>query len=86
MADISSGTGTIKSVQQLRLAAKNDITTRENRNRLVPIAFGPEYTGVTDTMTDSPTYYRTIWETVPGGGSWDESSLSTAQFGVESIS
>lgn len=86
MANISSGTGTIKSVQQLRLAAKNDITTRENRNRLVPIAFGAEYTGVTDTMTDSPNYYRTIWETVPGGGAWDESSLSTAQFGVESIS
>lgn len=84
---ISAGTGTIKAVQQLRLASKNDITTRENRNRLVPIAFGTEYVGDTDEMSDSPVYYRTVWDTVPGSSNyWDESSLAAAQFGVESIS
>lgn len=85
VTSVSAGTGNIKSVQQLRLANKNDITFRENRN-IVRLSSGSVYVGDTDQMTNSPLYYRTNWQTSPDGSDWDETSLASSEFGVEAVS
>ncbi len=85
VTSVSAGTGTIKCVQQSRLASQNDITLRENRN-IVRLSSGTVYTGDTDTMTTSPLYYRTNWQNSPDGSDWDETNLASSQFGIEVVS
>lgn len=85
MADPVASTGDMKSVQFSYLASKNDITTRETRH-FIRLPSSSEYPDVTNTMTDSPVYYRTIWQNRPDNVAWNVTTLSESQFGVEVIS
>jgi len=85
MSSLSAGTGTIKSVQQLRLAEKTDITVRETRN-VLRLPSGAEYVGETNAMTEDPEYYQTIWQIRPDNVAWNETTLDETQFGFEAVS
>lgn len=83
--NLTPTTGTVKGVQHLVYARKDDAGTRQ-----IAAVYRPsstDYDGATQTIGDSYTYYAEIKETSPATSSaWTISEVNGAEFGVKLVS
>ena len=84
MGDVTI-TGTIKGVQALVLARKDDAGSRTAR--ILCRSGAADYNGDTFSLLDSYVYNRKIWEADPAtAAAWDEAGINAAEFGLELVS